>query len=115
MRYSHLAIQLSHIMLNSDGCPVIIDLGSCVALSNEMPVSDQGLTLTYAKLCRKHATSTEHYDLLCLSVVLYSLSTGQHMTGPLDYTLEFSVYSLCSRFVILCKELKDVDRGHRYH
>lgn len=68
--YSHLDIKLSNIMLAKDGTPTIIDLGSCQNI--EQPISGRvGLSETYANACLPLSQSSSHYDLLCLSLVLF--------------------------------------------
>lgn len=112
---SHMDVKLSNIMLAQDGTPTLIDLGSCTKISDKIH-SDEGLTLSYAIICKDIAESTEHYDLLCLGVVLYSLSTGQKIENTKqkggneeDHRLSFTDDSLCSRLGTLCKTLKNVD------
>lgn len=99
--YSHLDIKLQNIMLASDGTPTIIDLGSCQKSEDKTSGID-GLTLSYAKSFLNFAKTNSHYDLQCLSLVLYCLHTGRAEPSinleDQNQTLELQDRSLCAHY-----------------
>jgi hypothetical protein len=80
---------------------------------NEKIVRLNGLTVSYANSCLPLAVSSSHYDLLCLSLVLYYLWNGSEIEKSIprgiDYRLNLNDDSLCSRYGSLLKSGKSLD------
>lgn len=114
--YYHSDIKLANIMMAHDGTPTIIDLGSCRAMDEEIHDMN-GLTPSYANSCLQLAKSTSHYDLLCLSLVLYYLWKGNGIEMSVskneDYRLSFDDDSLCSQYGALLKSGCSLDEIHK--